>query len=402
MKKKKKSDGQRKSLIIMVVVLLIVFLLVSALFLAPIMNLFYGSWGSKRVFPEKADFTIERRVEMRNTGDSRLEYNLTMSQPYNISGNDIQHIDGIGWNIKPTIYQKYDSEWKAWDRGIESNETEEIHVNYDVRTRTVSWNYSAEDVGTVDDIPEYLRERYNKNQWQLDEDRDEDGENDWMIQPDHFEIKNLAKHIVEDEDNIYDKSRAIYDWIDENIKYELGRSGQLPQHAAWVLEDRTGDCDEQSFLYASLSRAVGIPAWIELGVLYDRGAERWGSHGWIRTRIAAENDTGGWVNIDLVNDQFYFRDALRLTTWVDDGVEGHIEEFYNYITWQGISQGAWLEVEDTFEDRSMETEGRIVIKSGYAIPGFRAWTVVPAIMASVIIYSTIKRKKKKDGPDSRI
>ncbi|MFP4185086.1 MAG: transglutaminase-like domain-containing protein [Thermoplasmata archaeon] len=386
-------DENKKSHLIMVIVLLLVFLLVSSLFLGPMMDFLYGSWGSKRVYPEKADFTIERVVDMRNTGGSGLEYNLTMARPYNISGNNIQYIDGSDWNIQPTVYKQYDSEWNAWNGELAPDESEEIRINYDVRTTTVSWNYTAEDSATVDDIPAYLKERYNKNQWQLDEDRDGDGQDDWMIQPDHPEIESLAESIVEGEDNIYDKSKAISDWIDDNIEYELGRSSQLPQHAAWVLEDGRGDCDEQSFLYASLSRAVGIPAWMELGVLYDRGGDRWGGHGWIRTHIVGENGNGGWVNIDLVNDQFYFRDSLRLTTWVDDGGEDHIEEFYKYISWRGNGPGARLEVEDSIEDKKMETEGRVVVRNGLAIPGFRIWVAVPALICSIIIYSIRKRKK---------
>ena len=383
-----------------VVVLLIAFLILSTLFLGPIMDFYYGSWGIGRVYPEEADYTIRRSININNVGTSSMSYNLTLALPYNISENNIQYIDDMSWNIEPEFHQRYGSEWKSWDREIEPRGSEEIQIDYSVRTTTVSWDYSGEGSGTVEDISEELKEQYNKNQWQLDEDRNEDGENDWMIQPDHPEIKNLAEEIVKDEDNIYDKSRAIYDWINENIEYELGISGLLPKHAVWVLESGSGDCDEQSFLYASLSRAVGIPTWMELGVLYDRGGQRWGGHGWIRTKFVSENGSGGWVNIDPVNDQFYFRDALRFTTWVDDGEEGHLEDFYFYLRWIGGSLQLEDEEED-FENIRMETEGSVVSEDGWVIPGFNKIVSIPAIITSVVIYSIIRRKKN-NGPDSRI
>jgi len=389
-KKKGASPIQR------VIVLLVAFLILSALFLGPIMDFFYGSWRIGRVYPEEADYTIRRNIIIYNVGDNLLDYNLTLALPYNIKENDIQYIDEMKWNIDPVFHRKYGSEWKSWDGEIDPGGSDEIQIDYSVRTTTVSWDYSGEESGTVDDIPEDLKEQYNKNQWQLEDDRNDDGQNDWMIQPEHPEIESLAEEIVDGEDNVYDKSRAIYDWINDNIEYEIGRSGLLPKHAVWVLDSGTGDCDEQSFLYASLSRAVGIPTWMELGVLYDRGGQRWGGHGWIRTKFVSENGSGGWVNIDPVNDQFYFRDALRFTTWVDDGEEGHLEDFYYYLRWRGGD----LEREDDFEDIRMETKGRFDSENGLVIPGFKMKIGIPAVITSVIFYSIIN--KKKDGPDSRI
>ncbi len=385
-----KKSRDLYSTLMVVLALFMIFLLISAVFFAPVAEFLQGHLGTRRVYPEKAEYTIERRVELRNTGVTMMDYNLTLSQPYNISGNEIQYVDGMDWNIQPNVYRRYGSEWKAWDREIEPSESEEIIVSYDVRTSTVAWDYTAEEAGNVEDVSEQLQERYNKNQWQLDEDRNDDGQDDWMIQPDHPEIEGLAQEIIEDEDNIYDKSKAIYEWIDDNIEYEIGRPGLLPKHAMWVLDSGTGDCDEQSFLYASLARSVGIPAWMELGVLYDRVGERWGGHGWIRTIFVHEDGSEVWVNIDPVNDQFYFRDAMRFTTWVDDGSEDHMGEFYRYIRWRGGS----LQVDDNFDNVRMETEGRIVARNGYAIPGFRSWMLVPSVIFSVVIYSVLGRAKK--------
>jgi len=393
---KNRSKRKDRSPLRTVIVLLIAFLILSALFLGPIMDYVYGPWGIGSVYPEEADYSIKRTIDFHNRGPRDLDYyNLTLAIPEDIPGNDIQYVDDTYWNIEPRIFRKYGSEWKSWNRSLEANQKETVQIIYDVRTRTISWDYSGEESGTIDDISTQLKQQYNKNQWPLDEDRNDHDQNYWMIQPEHPKIENLAEEIIKNEDNIYDASRAIYDWINENIEYELGGSG-LPKHAMKVLESGTGDCDEQSFLYASLSRAAGIPAWMELGVLYDSRGERWGGHGWIRTKFVSEDGSAGWVNIDLVNDQFYFRDALRFTSWVDDGQEGHLEDFYSYIRWKGGN----LESEDDFENVRMDTEGRVVHEDGWLIPGFNKIVLIPAVINSLVIYSIIRRKKK--SPDSRI
>ncbi|MFW5945390.1 MAG: transglutaminase-like domain-containing protein [Candidatus Natronoplasma sp.] len=371
------------------IALLIVFLILSALFLGPIMDFFYGSWGIGSVHPEKADYSIKRTIEFNNSDPRDLDYyNLTLAIPEDIPENEIQSVDDTYWNIEPRIFRKYNSEWKSWNRSLDANEKESVQIIYDVRTRTVSWDYSGSESGTIDDISSQLKQRYNKNQWPLDEDSNDYDQDYWMIQPEHPAIESLADEIIKNEDNIHDASRAIYDWINENIEYELAGSG-LPKPAVKVLESGTGDCDEQSFLYASLSRAAGIPAWMELGVLYDSRGERWGGHGWIRTRFVSEDGSSGWVNIDLVNDQFYFRDALRFTSWVDDGKEGHLEDFYSYITWKGGD----LELEDDFENVRMNTEGRVVHEDGWLIPGFKMNIGIPAVITAVLIFSAVKDKE---------
>lgn len=398
-KKKPKKNGKKRkkrsrSWPKLLVTLFIFVLLIGAVFLTPLFEGFTLPWIGGRVYPEKADFTVQRTVSLENRGtDNTIDYNLTLAVPEDIRKNEIQIVEDMDYNLQPSSsYRKYGIEWREWDRDLSPQGSENIRVTYDMKTTTISWEYSGDESGTVGDIPDDLKVQYNRNQWQLDKDRNNDGQDDWMIQPEHPDIKKLAEEIVEDEDNVYDKSKSIYDWIDDNVEYDRGHLGGLPKHAAWVLESGSGDCDEQSFLYASLSRAVGIPAWMELGILYDRVRQRWGGHGWIRTKFVQEDGSMGWVNIDPANDQFYFRCATRITTWVDEDGGDHLEDFYHhYITWSPA--GTDLRIEDDFEDISMDTEGRILAGNGWAIPGFGIGIVGSAAIISLIIYSRMKKKE---------
>ncbi len=375
--------------------LFIIFLFLLAIYVGPFIDALYGPLGIGRVYPKKAEFTLERTIILENMQDGsgrngETEYNVTLSSPFDISEYDLQYVNDISYaNAMPDIYYKNGTEWNSWDRVLQAGQTETIKVSYEVETETQDWDYSESGSGKIENISDDLKAQYNKNQWHID--RDGDGEKEWMIEPEDPEIKELAEKIVEDEEeNIYAKSEAIYNWVNRNIDYRLGGS-MLPKDASSVLETRTGDCDEQSFLYISLLRALGIPAWMEMGVLYDRGGERWGGHGWVRMRYVDQEGNTDWVNVDPVNDQFFFRDALRFTSWVDNGEEGHLEDFYYYITWKGEEDD--LDIDDDIDPVDMNTEGNIRPGVGEETPGFELSLAIPALTTSVLIYYWRRRKK---------
>jgi len=377
---KRKNDSWKKGIVVLILAGLLI-----AVFFSPLYPDIQNLWGGP-VYPERAHFSIQRTFDIRTNRD--INYNMTLIVPEDIPENDIQYIRDVEWDGEPTTEKLYGRDWKYWEGSLSSGESKSIEIVYEAETRTLDWGYSSDDIGTVDDLPDEVKDRYNRNQWQLEEDRNGDGENDWMIQPDHPQIKSLAEDIVEGEENIYDKSRAIYSWINRNIKYELGGSG-LPKHAYWVLESGSGDCDEQSFLYASLARAVEIPAYLELGVLYDRMANRWEGHGWIRQMVVNDEGTIGWINIDPVNNQFFARGANRITFWIDDGIEGHLNDYYYFFSW---SPPGGVSVTENFKNIGMETEGQIILGDTDDIPGFTMKVAAPAVIISFFIF-----KVKKDS-----
>ncbi|MBN2296192.1 MAG: transglutaminase family protein [Pirellulales bacterium] len=69
-------------------------------------------------------------------------------------------------------------------------------------------------------------------------------------------IRNLAKEITTDKEGAWKKVEAMYDWVQENIKY---KEGPL-KGALKALRDKEGDCEELSSLFIGLCRASGVPA----------------------------------------------------------------------------------------------------------------------------------------------
>jgi transglutaminase-like putative cysteine protease len=83
------------------------------------------------------------------------------------------------------------------------------------------------------------------------------------------------------------KAQKIVKWINANIEKRPVIS--LPD-AISTLENKAGDCNEHAVLMAALSRAAGIPAKIESGLVYLNG--RFYYHAWNLLYL------GRWVTVD--------------------------------------------------------------------------------------------------------
>ncbi len=100
----------------------------------------------------------------------------------------------------------------------------------------------------------------------------------------------LAKEIIEDEQNPLMKARKIYNYITENIQYSYVRQyasiTNVPEYAAYNLK---GDCGIQAILFITLCRIVGVPARWQSGLVvnpYYIGCHDWAEfyvepYGWV-------------------------------------------------------------------------------------------------------------------------
>lgn len=113
-----------------------------------------------------------------------------------------------------------------------------------------------------------------------------------FIQSDHEKIRGLAKKIVSEADLPLEKAKKILFWIYKNIEKRPVLS--VPD-ALSTLENRIGDCNEHAILLAALSRAAGIPARIEAGLVYLNG--RFYYHAWNLLYV------GKWVTADSLFGQ---------------------------------------------------------------------------------------------------
>jgi hypothetical protein len=69
-----------------------------------------------------------------------------------------------------------------------------------------------------------------------------------------------------------------------------------------VLRTKVGDCNEHTALYVAMARALGIPARIDVGLAYVRGAFYY--HAWPEVYLAERDGRGLWLPVDPTFNEF--------------------------------------------------------------------------------------------------
>ena len=113
---------------------------------------------------------------------------------------------------------------------------------------------------------------------------------------------------------------------------------------------KIGDCDDFSILFASIARAAGIPAWLELGripafITTSSGCELrdWGGHAWVNALVPLSDGSITVVNIDLANSYFMWMPPYRVSDWVDDGNGDNLYSYYYLFSSKGTAKATYLE-----------------------------------------------------------
>ncbi len=108
-----------------------------------------------------------------------------------------------------------------------------------------------------------------------------------FIQATDRDIRQRAESITAGRHTPIEKAKAIEDWLYRKVKKVPTTS--LPS-AVDVLREMEGDCNEHTYLFVALARAVGLPAQIRVGLLYHEGAFYY--HAWPAVYV------GDWIEMD--------------------------------------------------------------------------------------------------------
>lgn len=334
---------------------------------------------SIREYPVSADFTLERTITISgNLNDWTIDFPVPESIS-DTAGNYVQEIKSIDYNPQPTSTDtKYGTPWATWQGGPLQGTTT-ITVVYRVYSKTMVWDVTSEDCGRVSDIPSDLKTTYLGDEWK--------------IRPSDPQIKALSRQIVgtDPNPNVYDATKAIYDWMVNNLTYRTGGSGE-PQDCVETLNNRYGDCDDQSILFASLARAAGIPAWLKFGALYDSMGGQWGGHGWLIFYMPMKDGNSGTVAVDVVNKEYLVRDCLRFSEWESDGNGTHLEDYY-YTFHAHLLGGSQPDFSDVYTSLSLqESPDKVRVYGEHSTPGFDIGSVALSLIATVSLAAIMRRR----------
>lgn len=169
------------------------------------------------------------------------------------------------------------------------------NVTYELIFRERSLpSISEEESGTLNDIPKYLYEEYCRptSLWQSN--MSVLNETAWKIVGNETKVLTIVKKLVK--------------WIAENINYS---TSEIPRYPNETFFTRLGDCDDQANLLITFCRAIGVPAYLQIGCIYierrDEVFKRyWSGHLWIRQiRVGWHGwaivyiPPWGWLPVDL-------------------------------------------------------------------------------------------------------
>ena len=134
------------------------------------------------------------------------------------------------------------------------------------------------------------------------------------------EIQALARRLAADETSVLGMVNRLLDWFIENISYSTRDVPRYPNEtlAAWL-----GDCDDQAILLITMCRALGIPAYLQVGAVFHEGIESelssWGGHLYIKQQGVGWHGWAlvyippwGWLPIEMT--MLTSRDSLTRIT----------------------------------------------------------------------------------------
>jgi transglutaminase-like putative cysteine protease len=95
-----------------------------------------------------------------------------------------------------------------------------------------------------------------------------------------------------------DKGQALYDLVEQHMKYDKSNAGYGNGDAVWACDSKTGNCTDFHSLFISLARSQSIPARFEIGfpLPVDKTSGKIGGyHCWAWFHV----DGKGWAPVDI-------------------------------------------------------------------------------------------------------
>ncbi len=367
--------------------IIIIILFIAVLMIEPLRDQFFmylqAGLDHYNEIPESSEFILERRMAIET--DQPIDYTLYLPLPEDVEIKDVLVQEVVNLESTPN-YRRGEGDFRdrmMWEGTLRSGGSQEIVVKYHMKATSIIWdNIGYNSVGTISDIPNRIQYGYDKQPflddvWPvkdyndspgvdsdgdgIEDERDVDDDNNgipdkYRIEPSNQEINDLLDDILNWADvsssgvssdlNVWEVTDAIYRYLrtsSNKVKYPTPEEAQAdnyayggnPKWATACFDDRRGDCDDQSILFISLCRAAGIPAWLEIGALYNFWTHEWEGHGWANFYVPMKNGGYEVPMVDVVNSLFLVRDTNRFSEWMDDGVRGHFGADGDPNAWEG-------------------------------------------------------------------
>lgn len=192
-----------------------------------------------------------------------------------------------------------------------------------------------------------------------------------LFPKDNPELAVWAVAITHTEDTVLGKTLKLVEWFGEFSVYTVN---ELPKRQWATLRDPRGDCDDLALLFISFCRSLGIPAYLQGGILFSETMQLdetdWDGHyryifdkvgwhawamvyippwGWLPVELTMSD---GMRPVDAITDAYYWRDSTVVTwnitshDYVQDEINQREILMGNDIYWVQRDSGVIPEVDD--------------------------------------------------------
>jgi len=198
-----------------------------------------------------------------------------------------------------------------------------------------------------------------------------------LIEPFHPMIHDIALSIRNSckSNNTFIIAREVFRWLKENTEYRTHK-GKGVQRASFTLMQKGGDCDDLTFLYISLCRALDIPARFVKGYMVDNGDIV--AHAWAEVFVGNDIGDNGWIPVECAGNiskkdkkgveseiyqHFGVEDAAHVRVYVDDGSNESINNSIFRIGYEIFSNEEDINIQSfkTVNEYEIIDEGYLVI-----------------------------------------
>lgn len=114
------------------------------------------------------------------------------------------------------------------------------------------------------------------------------------------QIHHLATNIIGNEKNPYMQARLLFDYVDRFPWASAREYSTLKNIPEYVLQNKKGDCGQQTLLFIALCRSIGIPAHFQSGFMMHPNATN--LHDWCEIYLNGY----GWIPVDVSFGKYPF------------------------------------------------------------------------------------------------
>lgn len=280
-------------------------------------------------YPTKISYTVSYGYYANCTGrgDYTIEYDCEV--PQMLPGGEIISIQVHDDNYENKTVATYNS-MKSWNISGSNDHNYKLGITVTIESES----FIVSDLNGADALSlQEMVEQYPNLIVQYC--RAQSNETMFFINPFDQDVQEIAAGVLSEatSNNTFLIAKELFIWLKENTEYKthpVGDNGVQPCDVTLYLG--TGDCDDLSFLYISLCRAVGIPARFIRGFLVEE--DRIIPHEWTEVFVGGDVGDDGWIPVECagtaddvqteVNQNFGIETADHLRLFKDDGSDNSI------------------------------------------------------------------------------